>query len=46
MVLYKEGFKEYAGDISNMTDFTQFISHTIYFILKIIQLNSPGQKVE
>jgi len=39
MILYKEGFKDYIQDISNIPDLIQFITHTIFFVLKIIQWN-------
>ena len=46
MIMKKEGLKEYWGDASNYIDFTQYISHTTFFILKVIQLKKTEEQKE
>ena len=51
MVLYKEGYKEYMNDSTNINDIILFISHTTFFVLKIIQFKErethvPGDHPE
>jgi hypothetical protein len=37
MILLKGGYKDYIKEQSNYVDVTQFVLHTIYFILKLYQ---------
>ena len=36
LILWQEGWIDYFDDITNLPDWIQFISHTLFFILKVV----------